>query len=88
MSDGVPLFLFVKSCLLVNNNTNQNKNITAMSLSNKTDIEREMKNACWEGDHEVVKNILSSHPESINFSYEVWNFFFFFFFSLFFNISF
>ena len=36
--------------------------------------------ACIEGNLEVVKSILSSHPESINFSNEVGNLFFFFFF--------
>ena len=39
-----------------------------------------MEKACVEGNLEVVKNILSSHPESVNFSYEVGNLFFFFFF--------
>ena len=42
-----------------------------------------MEDACAEGNLEVVKNILSSHPESINFSDEVGNLFFFFFFSFF-----
>ena len=60
------------------NNTKQNK---TKQTSKKTEMERrEMEKACKEGNLEVVKNILSSHPESINFSDEVGNLFFFFFF--------
>ena len=48
------------------------KSTTPMSLS------KQMEQACMEGKHEVVKKILSSQPESINFSYQVGNFFVFY----------
>ena len=73
------------------NNTKQNKTKQNKTKQNKTskkmEMERkirwEMEDACRDGNLEVVKNILSSHPESINFSDEVGNLFFFFFFSFF-----
>ena len=68
------------------NKTKQNKTKTSKKMERK--IRRKMEDACKEGNLEVVKNILSSHPESINFSDEVGNLFFFFFFHFFFNISF
>ena len=38
----------------------------------------EMKRACEEGNLKVVMELLSSHPESVNFSDRVWNLFFLF----------
>ena len=69
------------------NKTKQNKTKTSKKMEMERKIRWEMMDACKEGNLEVVKNILSSHPESINFSYMVGNLFFFFF-HFFFNISF
>ena len=50
-------------------------------------LSEEMEQACREGNHEVVKKILSSHPESLNFSDEVGNLFVFYILLLHSNIS-
>ena len=53
------------------NQQTKQKSTTPMSLS------EEMERACRLGKHEVVKKILSSHPESINFFNKVGNLFVF-----------
>ena len=50
------------------------------------EVRSDMEQACIEGNHEVVENLLSSHPESLDFSYEVGILFFFSI--IFFKISF
>ena len=42
-----------------------------MNITTQMSFLGEMELACLEGNHEVVKKLLSSHPESINFSSEV-----------------
>ena len=63
---------------LVSFNKNKNKTQqTKQQTKQKMSLSKQMEQACRDGKHEVVKKILSSHPESINFSDEVGNFFFF-----------
>ena len=60
---------------LVNKNkTSKTKQQTKQKMSQS----EQMRQACRQGKHEVVKKILSSQPKSINFSYEVGNFFVFY----------